>query len=126
LVSRAQDAMRRMRRDVHSQWAVPALYLATPTATPRPCNVRRWLKSDNNMLGALKGLPGAAEMAEPEDRLVFDVTEFSFVRAKAVVSIEAGEAYRIEFAYPAAKGFQIVRVTRLSATEADGLAVPTP
>ncbi|MBB5985929.1 hypothetical protein [Sphingobium lignivorans] len=123
MASRAQIAMRRMRRDAHSQWAVPALYIAFAGAEPRDVTVRLWLKSDNNMVGALQGM-SSAEMAEPSDRIRFDLKEISAVRRNAIVSVEDGEAYRIDFQYPPYRGFQTARVTRLSTEEAEGLPVP--
>lgn len=106
--------------------SVPALYIATPAADPRACTVRVWLKAQNLMLGALKGA-GAAEMVEPEDRLCFDLTEqdgITAIRKGALVSIEAGEAYRIELPYDVDRGFQSARVIRLSAADAASLPVP--
>jgi len=78
------------------------------------------------MIGDLPGLHGA-ERAEPEDRLRFDLSDFppsAKPRRHGVVSVEAGEAYRIDHLYPADFGFQTARVTRLSAEDAVTYPVP--
>lgn len=102
--------------------SVPAVYIATPAAEPVPCDVRLWPKT-NQMSGELQGFDGA-QRAEPEDQIRFDLTEVPAPRRNGVVSVEAGEAYRIDHLYPADLGYQTARVTRLSADEADGLEVP--
>jgi hypothetical protein len=123
-MSRLRDIKRQVRGDLHLQAAVPALYIPVPNATPVACTVRVWLKSDE-MTGAA-AQEGSAMMTNPEDRLRFDLAEFSApLRVQtAVVSVEAGEAYRIDHLYPADLGYQTARVTRLSASEAAGLPVP--
>lgn len=123
-----RDIKRNARRDRHTEMAVPALYYATlsPLPTPLDCTVRVWLKSDEMTGGA--AFPGSAEVATPEDRLRFDLTEFDegALRRTGVVAVEAAEAYRIDHLYPADDHFQTARVTRLTAAEiaAAGLAVP--
>lgn len=124
VVSRFRDIKRQARGDLHQEMSVPALYILTPSTDPVDCTVRVWLKTENQMVGALQSAPGAAERAEPEDRIRFDLTEIASLRRNAVVSVEVGEAYRVDHLYPADLGYQTARVVRLSAAEADGLAVP--
>jgi len=124
MTSRIRETMRRARRDIHSERAVAALYIATTGATARPCTVRTWLKTENNMVGSVSEFSGA-QRAEPEDRLRFDLSEISFIRNNAIVSVEAGEAYRVDHVYPPYRGYQTARVVRLNAAEAANLPVPT-
>lgn len=124
-MSRFRDIKRRARGDRHREMSVPALYIAVPSADPVECTVRTWLKTDNLMIGELPGLQGAAERAEPEERIRFDLSEFEGpLRNLAVISVEAGEAYRIDHLYPVDLGYQTARVTRL--TEAQTIALPVP
>lgn len=126
-MSRFRDIKRQMRGDVHREASVPAFYIPAPNATPTPCTVRVWPKVEPQMVGALPLLQGAAEVAEPEDRLRFDLSEIPApltLRRGGVVSVEVGEAYRIDHLYPVDLGYQTARVTRLAAAEADGLPVP--
>lgn len=110
-----------MRADVHREGAVRALYIPAPSATPVPCTVRVWLKTDQ----FVKTVNDGAQMAEPEDRLRFSLAEFSHALFRnAVVSIEPGEAYRIDHLYPVDLGYQTARVIPLTAAEATGLPVP--
>lgn len=104
----------------------PALYIPVPNATPVPCTVRVWAKTDPMQVGDLSGLQGSATLGEPEDRIRFLRSELpAFIRTNAVFSVEAGEAYRIELLYPEDDQFQTARVVRLTAAEAAGLPVPT-
>lgn len=122
-MSRFRDNKRRARGDLHREMSVPALYISASGADPVPCTVRVWLKTENQMVGELSGFP-SAERAEPEDRLRFDITEIAAPRRLAVVSVETGEAYRIDHLYPVDLGYQTARVVRLSAAEAASLPVP--
>lgn len=124
-----RDIKRNARRDRHTQMAVPALYYTSrsdPLPTPVDCTVRVWLKNDE-MSGAA-AFPGSAEMATPEDRLRFDLADFSAgeLRRGGTVSVESGEAYIIDHLYAIDDGWQTARVTRLTAAEIDAaeLAVP--
>jgi len=76
------------------------------------------------MTGALPGQQGSAERVEPEDRIRFDLSEVPAPRRGGVVSVEPGEAYRIDHVYPVDLGFQTTRIVRLTAAEAQGLPVP--
>ncbi|WP_242137022.1 hypothetical protein [Sphingomonas sp. TREG-RG-20F-R18-01] len=121
---RIRDLMRQGREDLHREMSVPALYIPAPNATPLACSVRVWLKTDNHMVGKLPGLQGAAETSESEDRLRFNLAEIPKLFRNAVVSVEPGEAYRIDHLYEADLNFQTARVLRLPATEAAGLPLP--
>jgi hypothetical protein len=121
-VNRFRDIKRKARRDRHRELSVPALYIAAPTATPVDCTVRLWMKTDE-MFGATEQ-KGSAQMASSEDRIRFYLPEVPAPRRNGVVSVEPGEAYRIDFLYPVDDQFQTARVVRLTAAEAAGLPVP--
>lgn len=104
--------------------SLPALYIPTPTATPVECTVRVWRKREDPAMGEAPGAPQSAQHIVTEDRIRFDLSEIPTLRRAAVVSVEAGEAYRIDHLYPADLGYQTARVVPLSAAEAAGLAVP--
>jgi hypothetical protein len=124
-MGRFRDIKRQMRRDVQAETSVASLYIPAPGATPVPCNVRVHRRSDNPMLGDLPGMGGEATMAATEDRLRFFRSELpSYLRTGAIVSVEAGEAYKVEFYYPKDDEFITARVTPLSEADAEGLPVP--
>jgi hypothetical protein len=123
-MSRLRDIKRRARGDLHREMSVPALYIPAPNATPVPCTVRVWRKREDPETGNLPLLQGTAQMVVSEDRLRFDLAEVARPRDGSIVSVEAGEAYRVEFRYPADLGYQTARVVPLSAAEATGLPVP--
>lgn len=104
--------------------SVPALYIARTGETPVPCSVR--IHDKFEATGALKGgIEGSAQIQNESPRLIFlrdDAPQF--LRAKAIVSVEAGEAYRIDHTHPAHDITITAEVTKLSADEADGLPVP--
>ena len=65
-----------------------------------------------------------AEREEAKPKLIFSTDEITFVRNGAIVSVEAGEAYRVELAHPADDTSITADVTRLSASEAASLPIP--
>ncbi|MEG3175872.1 hypothetical protein U1872_06490 [Sphingomonas sp. RB3P16] len=125
-MSRLRDIKRRMRGDLHREMSVPALYIPAPNATPVPCTVRVWRKREHEDIaeGHLQGYAGAAQMVISEDRLRFDLSQGFAPRRLAIVSVAAGEAYRLEFLYPVDLGYQTARVIPLTTDEAVVLPVP--
>lgn len=123
-MSRLRDIKRRARGDLHLEMSVPALYIPVPDATPVDITVRVWRKREDPVTGDLSSMPGAAQMIVSEDRLRFDLSEVAVLRRNAIVSVDAGEAYRIDYLYPADLGYQTARVIPLSADEATNLPVP--
>lgn len=122
-MSRFRDQKRAARLDRHNELSVEAVYVAATGATPVDCTVRLWLRIDE-MTGN-DVLDGSAQVATEEDRIRFYLSQFAApLRVRAVVSIEAGEAYRIDHLYPVDDQFQTARVVRLTAAEAAGLPVP--
>lgn len=126
MVSRFRDVKRKARRDLHAHMEVAALYLVTPTATPVPCTVRVWTKW--GQMGKLAGA-GWAELQETAPKIIFVEPSFR-PRAQALVSIEPGEAYRIDTTQPADDISITAEVTRLNPKNAadqvllDSLPVP--
>lgn len=118
-----RDIKRAARQRLHDHLAVSALYIPVTGATPVPVTVRVHTKF--NM--ASGGTPEWAERAEAEPKLIFRASELpaNGLRTKAVVSVEAGEAYHIEAADPVDDaGYVRARVTRLAAAQTAGLPVP--
>lgn len=114
-----------MRLAVHGEASVAALYIPVPNATPVPVTVRVHRRSDMPNFGDSPMYGGDALMAITEDRLRFQVSQLpSHRRVGSIVSVEAGEAYRIEFWYPRDDQFITARVTPLPENEASGLPVP--
>jgi len=122
--SAARIIKRAARRDLHRELQVAAYYYAvTGAPTQTLCSIRLWIRNEHNL--SMDGLPGAIHATLAEDRIRFLLPEFSApLRNNALVSIEPGEAYRIDHLYPADDEFQTARVTRLSAAEAAGLLTP--
>lgn len=124
MAGRFRELKRQMRRDAHTEMGFPALYLVG-SATPVPCTVRVHRRSDSPMIGETGAFSGEALMAFTEDRVRFYRSELpDYLRTGSIVSVEAGEAYRIEFWYPRDDEWITARVTPLPEAEAAGLAVP--
>lgn len=106
--------------------SVPALYFPVLAATPVLVAVRVWRKREDPAIGEGAGTQQSAQMIVPEDRVRFELSAaLPLLRRLGVVSVEAGEAYRIDHLYPADGDYQTARVVPLTAAEATGLAVPT-
>ena len=123
-MGRLRDIKRQVRGSLHREMSAPALYIPVPDATPVPVTVRVWRKREDPVTGDLQSMHGAAQMAVSEDRLRFDLSEIAVLRRNAIVSVEAGEAYQVEFLYPADLGYQTARVVPLPEAETTGLPVP--
>jgi hypothetical protein len=127
-MGRFRELKRQMRRDVHVEASVPALYIPVSNATPVPVTVRVHRRLDGPTIGdsgSFSGFSNEAMLAITEDRLRFKRSELpSHLRINAIVSVEAGEAYNVEFWYPRDDEFITARVTPLPEGEAAGLPVP--
>lgn len=111
--NRFRELKRKARRDLHAHMEVPALYLLTPASIPLPCTVRIWTKW--GALGQLAGRDaGWAELMEAEPKIIFMVDQVPNPRKNALVSIERGEAYRIDHADPADDITVVTKVVRLN------------
>lgn len=113
-----RDLKRKMRRDVHRVMFVPALYYATPTSVPVAVTIRDHTKIAAATNGALTGGGAAASYAqtvEHEPKILFMVEQLPAGKPRygAIVSVEAGEAYRVEAADPADDITVTAKVARL-------------
>lgn len=102
---------------------LPALYVAGNGASPLPVHVRLHTKFD--ALGDQTGTNlASAEREEIIPRILFMRSELPFPARGAIISVEPGEAYRIDHVEPADDITITANVIRLSKREAEGL--PTP
>lgn len=121
-----RDLKRGMRRDVHREMCVPALYLHATGATPWPLTIRGPHNKRPLSVGDLQGGgEGWAEREDTQPRLIFMRDELPpGFRVNAIISVEAGEAYRIGQVLEPDDLIQAAEVVPLSAAEADGLPLP--
>lgn len=122
-----RDIKRQIRRDLHAEMQIPALYLAPadpgPWAVPVPCGVRLHLKF--GLVGDLKGVRiHYAEREEITPKAIFKLSEVAIPVRNAVISLAAGEAYRIDHVQPADDEFVTAAIVKLIGGDADGLPVP--
>lgn len=121
-----RDLKRGMRRDVHREMSVPALYLHAPNATPFPLTIRGPHNKRPVSVGDLQGGgEGWAEREDTQPRLVFMRAELpEGFRVNAIISVEAGEAYRIATILPPDDIVQLAEVVPLDEADAEGLPLP--
>lgn len=120
-----RDHKRQMRRDVHQEMCVPALYIHALGATPWPLTIRGPHNKRPLSVGNLPGSDGWAEREDAQPRLVFMRAELpEAFRVGAIISVEAGEAYRLGVMLKPDDIVQVVEVTQLDETEAAGLPLP--
>jgi hypothetical protein len=118
-----RDIIRRARRDVQEHLCVPALYLPTRDATPVPCAVR--VHTSNAALGNLSGSNfGYAERVEFTPSVLIWREDITAPVRNAIISVEPGEAYLIDYVAPPDDLTIKANVVPLSAAEAAGLPVP--
>ena len=118
-----RDIRRAARRDLHGVMQIPAFYFLTPTSPALLVHVRIFDKWDQ--AGDIKGsrtYPAETENASP--KLRFDLTEIAHISRGAVVSIEAGEAYKIDHTLPHDDQFQTAAATRMSIADAAAYTFP--
>lgn len=121
-----RDIKRKARRDLHREMSVPALYIAVPGDAGVPITVRVHTKFDAlGMQGAESGL---AVRRESKPKLLFMRDELAdagiVLKRNAVVSVEPGEAYRLDNADAPDDITVTFFVTVLTSNDADGLPVP--
>jgi len=118
-----RDIIRRARRDVQQHLRVPALYLATLASRPIPCFVR--VHTSNAALGDMKGTSFSyAERIEFTPSVLIWREEVAAPVRGAIISVEPGEAYKIDHVSPPDDLTIKATVVALSAREATGLPVP--
>lgn len=118
------------RKALHKVLLVPALYLVpTPAGSPSPyedpipVNVRVHSKID--LAGSLTG-PNTqySERQETQPKLIFMRNQIDRPARNAVVSVEQGEAYRVDNIEPPDGITVTAKVTRLLVAETVGLPLP--
>ena len=122
-----RDIKRKARSDVHKHMRVTALYIPPASIdaaqTPIPCTVR--VHSKFAALGDMAGTNfGYAERSEILPRLLIWRAEIAQPVRGAIVSVEEGEAYSIDFVEPHDDLSITATVKRLSAEKSLGLPVP--
>lgn len=116
-----EQARQQARRDIHREGSVPALYVLGNDA-PLEVSVRR--QTHVTRTGDIPGLE-TVDVSVETIFLRFLVDELPSPKRGAVVSIVAGEAYRIDHALPQYGVTVDAAVTRLDATEAAELPLPS-
>ncbi len=93
-----RDIKRKARRDLHNQMKVAALYLAAPGDAGVSITVRIHTKWD--ALGIQNAENGLAVRRESKPKLIFMLDEMQAagvtVKRGAIVSVERGEAYKLD------------------------------
>lgn len=118
-----RDIKRRARRDVHKHLRVPVLYLESRNARPVKCFMR--IHTSNQALGDMKGTSFSyAERTEFTPSIIIDRTEIARPMRGAIISVEPGEAYRIDHVEPADGETIKATVVPLTAEQASGLPIP--
>ncbi len=123
------EIKRPARRALHDTFKVPALYLATPTATPVVVGVR--VHTQFAPQGDLQGSgQGWAQRQDVTPKLIFQRSEQQPAQA-AFVSVALGEAYTISSVLPPDDEFVTAVVSRMTQAQIDktwstGQPVPSP
>lgn len=118
-----RDIKRKARRDLHNHMGVPALYIESKGAEPRPITVRLHTRFD--ALGDQKGTNfHSAEREEVIPRIIIMRDEVPSPKRNAIVSIEPGEAYYLDAVQPPDDITITIHVVPLTAKEAEDLPVP--
>lgn len=121
-----RDIKRKARRDLHREMSVPALYIAAPGDAGVPISVRVHTKFD--ALGIKDAENGLAVRRESKPKLIFMRDELAekgiTPKRLAVVSVEPGEAYKLDNADAPDDITVTYFVTVLQANDTAGLPVP--
>ncbi len=121
-----RDTKRKARRDLHERAKIPALFISAPGEQPVEITVR--VHTKNDALGLKDSENGLAVRRESKPKLLFMRDEMAsksiVLKRGAVVSVEPGEAYRLDNADAPDDISITFFVTVMSANEAAGLPVP--
>lgn len=110
------------RGDLHRLAQVPALYIETEGADPLPVGVR--VHKSASKIGHMPGMEGV-EMRDLTPRIIFLIRDVPMPRRNAIVSIAAGEAYRVGETLPRENNTDIAAsVAPLTAAQAADLPLP--
>lgn len=121
-----RDIKRKARRDLHREMSVASLYIAAPGDAGVPISVRVHTKFD--ALGIKDAENGLAVRRESKPKLIFMRDEMAekgiVLKRGAVVSVEPGEAYKLDNADAPDDITITFFVTVLPANDTAGLPVP--
>lgn len=93
----------KMKRDAHTAFRIPAVYLVRADATPVPCMVRVHSKVAPNQNEFT--WPAAPGYLEIDPYIIFDASEVPSPSLKSLVVLSATEIYRIGPSEPQREGF---------------------
>lgn len=118
-----REHKRNGRRQLHQRLAVPAVYVA-PDSTQTECSVR--LHTIFPAIGGdiENGYQYGAERFDQTPRLVFLISEVPSPARGGIVSVEAGEAYRIDSIREPDDITVTANVIRLTGEDTAGLPLP--
>lgn len=122
-----RDIKRKARRDLHQHMQIPALYIA-PGAEPVLLHVRVHTKWDATTMDSGSGNGTLVSRQSIMPKILFMLDEVAAQGArltrKGIVSVEAGEAYRLDNDEPEDDISVSYIVTALRKSETEGLPVP--
>lgn len=122
-----RNIKRKVRRDLHREISIPALYIPTPGHAGVPITVRIHSKWDAfGLQGAEAGL---AQRREGKLKIVFMREQLAVhglaPKRSGIVSVEPGEAYKLDNAEAPDDITITFWVTAMAAEDAADLPVPT-
>lgn len=126
-----REQKRKMRRTLHGHMGTPALFLLRINATEAALiTIRGPHTKRPTMMGNLIQDASWGERAESNPKLILDRSELvtqditEDILNQAIISVEAGEAYRITNVLPHDDEWVQVEVVPLRPDECEGLVVP--
>lgn len=124
-----RDIKRKARRDLHSLGKVAAIYLApVDNPTPRNVTVRIHTKWDATTMDGASGNGTMVSRQSIFPKILFMRDELAdqgiVLRRGGIISIEAGEAYKLDHDEPPDDISQSWFVTQLDEDDTVGLPVP--
>ena len=121
-----RDHLRQGRRVIHQTMGVPAILLLARGGTPHPVTIRGPHTKRPLSIGDLAGGgEGWAERESTQPRILLWRAELPFApRNGCIISVEAGEAYRVETVEAPQDQTIYVNVVQLTLAETAGLPVP--
>lgn len=124
-----REIKRKARRDLHAKMRVAVLYIASPGADPVTLYVRLHTKWDAATMdsGTGNGTMVSRQSIFPKILFMLDelATQGVSLRRKGIISVEPGEAYRLDNDEPVDDISVSWIVVALRQDEAEGLPVPS-
>lgn len=124
-----RDIKRKARRDLHERMKVPALYVLKAPATPKLLHVRIHSKWDGTTIDTNTNHGTMQSRKEVFPKILFmrselDTQSITLIKG-AILSVESGEAYRLDHSEPHDDLTVSWYVTQLDVEDTVGLPVPT-